>query len=190
MYLTVCPLHDPDRDSSMGEWMNVRISLSVLSVAWVIYSSVGEWMNLTVCLPCHPGIDIAQWENEWISQSVFPVAPGHDSSVGEGIHLTVCPPHGQGSFPDYGGVFQEDFPWLISSCQPVLSQCGRKCEHWGGRLTSNHGQTMAERKSLVDGGVMKFARGLIAGLLRVCANCVFTPLSHDSYLHSQPYTGV
>ena len=47
----------------------------------------------------------------------------HDSSVGK---LTVCPPFGPGSISSQGRVFQGIFPWLITLCQPVLSQHGRK----------------------------------------------------------------
>jgi len=49
----------------------------------------------------------AQWENEC-------------------IYLTVCPPRGPGSIPGHDGVFQGIFPWLITLCQPVLSQRGKK----------------------------------------------------------------
>ena len=52
--------------------------------------------------------------------------PGHDSSVGKWMNLTVCPPCGPGSIPGHGGVFQGIFPWLITLCQPVLSQRDRK----------------------------------------------------------------
>jgi len=37
-----------------------------------------------------------------------------------------CLPHGQGSIPSHGGVFQGIFPWLITLCQSVLSQRDRK----------------------------------------------------------------
>ena len=47
----------------------------------------------------------------------------HDSTVQE---LTVCPPCGPGSIPGHGGVCQWILPWLITLCQPVLSQCGKK----------------------------------------------------------------
>jgi len=40
--------------------------------------------------------------------------------------LTGCPRCGLGSIPDRGEVFQNIFPWLITFCQPILSQCGRK----------------------------------------------------------------
>ena len=39
----------------------------------------------------------------------------HDSSMGEQMYLTVCPPCGPGPIP-----------WLITLCQRVLSQHGRK----------------------------------------------------------------
>ena len=42
------------------------------------------------------------------------------------MNLTVYPPGGPGSIPSHGGVFQEIFLWLITLCQPVLSQPGRK----------------------------------------------------------------
>jgi len=51
---------------------------------------------------------IAQWENECI------------------MYLTVCPPRAPGSIPSHGGGFQGIFPWLITLCQPVLNQRGRK----------------------------------------------------------------
>jgi len=84
-------------------------------------------------------VTIAQWENEWISLSVLPVALG--------------------SILSHGKVFQGIFLWLITLCQPVLSQRGRKwfnllligqwhhtaCEQRGGRPKSNHEQTMAEK---------------------------------------------
>ena len=50
---------------------------------------------------------ISQWENEYIS-------------------LSVLDPRGPGSIPSHGGVFQWIFLWLITHCQPVLSQRGRK----------------------------------------------------------------
>jgi len=40
--------------------------------------------------------------------------------------LAVCPPCGPGSVPSHGGVFQGVFLWLITLCQPVLSQRGKK----------------------------------------------------------------
>jgi len=42
------------------------------------------------------------------------------------MYLTVCPPCGPGSILSRGGVFQGIFSWLITLCQPVLSQRGRK----------------------------------------------------------------
>jgi len=81
-----------------------------------------------------------------------------DSSVGERINLTVCLPCSPGSQP--WGVFQGIFSWLITLCQPVLSQRIRKwlnpspqwhhktCGNRGGRPKSNHRQTAAaERKN-------------------------------------------
>jgi len=47
--------------------------------------------------------------------------------VKEEMYLAVCPPcPGPGSIPSHGGVFQGIFLWLITLCQLVLSQCGRK----------------------------------------------------------------
>jgi len=42
------------------------------------------------------------------------------------MNLTVCLPHGPVSIPSHGGVFQGIFPWLITLCQPILIQRGRK----------------------------------------------------------------
>jgi len=42
------------------------------------------------------------------------------------MYFTVCALRGPGLIPDHGGVFQGIFPWLITLCQPVLSQRGRK----------------------------------------------------------------
>ena len=42
------------------------------------------------------------------------------------MNLTVCPPRGPGSIPSHAGVFQGIFPWLITLCQPALSQRGGK----------------------------------------------------------------
>ena len=50
---------------------------------------------------------ITQWENGCISLPILPVAPG--------------------SIPSQGGIFQGIFRWLITLCQPVLNQRGRKC---------------------------------------------------------------
>jgi len=68
-------------------------------------SPVGEWMYLTVC-PLR--------------------VQGHDSSLGEGMHLTVWHLCGPGSTLGCGGVFQGIFLWLVTHCQPVLSQGGRE----------------------------------------------------------------
>jgi len=43
------------------------------------------------------------------------------------MYLTACPPYAPGSIPGHSRVFQGIFPWLITLCQPVLSQCDRKC---------------------------------------------------------------
>jgi len=62
--------------------------------------------------------------------------------------------HGPGSMPVHGGVFQGVGPWVITLCQPILNQCGRKwlnltsiAPHnlWRSRPTSNHGYTVAEK---------------------------------------------
>jgi len=42
------------------------------------------------------------------------------------MYVTVYPLFGPGSIPSHGRVFQGIFPWLITLCQPVLSQGGRK----------------------------------------------------------------
>jgi len=42
------------------------------------------------------------------------------------MNFTVCPPCDPGSTSSHGGVFQGVFPWLITLCQPGLSQRGRK----------------------------------------------------------------
>jgi len=42
------------------------------------------------------------------------------------MNLTVCPLRGPGSIPGRDGVIQAISPWLITPCQPVLSQRGRK----------------------------------------------------------------
>ena len=61
MYLTVCPLHGPGYDSSVGE----QINLTVCPLHGPGYdSSVGERMNLTVCPPCGPGsIPMQPWRS-------------------------------------------------------------------------------------------------------------------------------
>jgi len=77
--------------------------------------------------------------------------------MGERMNFTVCFPCGIGSIPSHSGVFQWIFPWLITLCQPDLSQRGRKrlnppqwyhpsCEQREQRLKSHHGQTMAKIK--------------------------------------------
>jgi len=60
---------------------------------------------------------IAQWDG---SLSVLPVAMigQWDSSLSVLL--------GPGSIPNHSGVFQGIFPWLITLCQPILSQRGRK----------------------------------------------------------------
>jgi len=50
----------------------------------------------------------------------------HDISVWELMYFIVCPPCGQGSHPGHGRIFWGIVPWLITLCQPVLSQRGRK----------------------------------------------------------------
>jgi len=42
------------------------------------------------------------------------------------MYLTACPPRGPDSIPSHGIISQRIFPWLITLCQPVLSQRGRK----------------------------------------------------------------
>jgi len=79
----------------------------------------------------------------------------HDSSMGDWMNPTVCPPCGPSSIPSRGWVFQGIFPWLLTLCQPILSQrpgsispqwhhatCGQR----GGRPQFYYGQTMAEEK--------------------------------------------
>ena len=58
MYPTVCPLHGPSHDIT-----------------------VGDWMYLTV--PSVARVTIAQWENECISLSVLSMARGQFSPVAE-----------------------------------------------------------------------------------------------------------
>jgi len=41
-------------------------------------------------------------------------------------YLIVCPAHGLRSDTGHGGIFQRIFPWLLTLCQPVLSQHGKK----------------------------------------------------------------
>jgi len=50
----------------------------------------------------------------------------HDSLVGEWLDLTVCPSCGPGSILGHNGEIQGIFPWLITLCQPALSQHGRE----------------------------------------------------------------
>jgi len=71
---------------------------------------------------------IAQWENDCISLSVLSVARVMIAQwdMHECISLHVCLLRGPGSIPGHGRVFQGIFPWLITLCQPVLSQRGRK----------------------------------------------------------------
>jgi len=77
------------------------------------------------------------------------------------MYLTVCPLRSPGSIPGRGVVLQEIFLWLITLCQPVLSQHGRKwlnpphwhhtsCGHQEGRPKFSQGQTMVELKQKVQ----------------------------------------
>ena len=79
-------------------------------------SAVGHWLLYTA----------RGWVAAWSILFHQTTVISHDSSMGERLYLTICPPCGLGSIPDRGGVFQEIFPWLITFCQPVLSQCCRK----------------------------------------------------------------
>jgi len=77
------------------------------------------------------------------------------------INVSHCPLCGPGLIPGCGGVFQGIFSWLITLCQPVLSQCGRKWlnlpsmapQNWwtvrrkAERRPCNREQTMAEKNS-------------------------------------------
>ena len=85
----------------IAQWENECIPLSVLPVARVM---IAKWKNECISLSVLSlaRVMIAQWENECISLSL------------RGLDLT----------PDYAGVFQGIFPWLITLCQPDLSQCG------------------------------------------------------------------
>ena len=88
---------------------NECISLSVLSMAQVMIAQrVNECIALSVLSMAR--VMIAQRENECISLSVL---------------STVCS-LAFVQFPDHDGVFHVSFPWLITLCQPVLSQRGRK----------------------------------------------------------------
>jgi len=112
MYHTVCPLRGPGHDSPVGEWMY----LTVLSMTRVMIA------HCPLSVPNH-GSSVVKW-------MYFTVCPlsgqGHDSSVEKWINLTVCFPLWPGSIPGPGRLFQGIFPWLITLCQPVLSQRGRK----------------------------------------------------------------
>ena len=89
----------------IAQWEKECLSLSVLSMVWVI---IAQWVNECLSLPVLSmvWVMIAQWENKWISLSVLSVGPG--------------------SILSHGGVFQRSFTWLTTLCQPVLSQRGRK----------------------------------------------------------------
>jgi len=71
------------------------------------------------------------------------------------MYPTVCPTRGTGTVPRCGRVFRGIFPWLITLCQPVLSQCGGKwlnlpslAPHslWTSKRKANYGHAMAEIK--------------------------------------------
>jgi len=141
MYLSVCPLHGPGHDSSVGEWMYHTVCPPCGPGH---NSSVGEGMNLTVCPRCGPGHNSSV--GKWMNLTVYPpCGPGHESSVGKWMNLTACPLRGPGSTPSHGGVFQWIFPRLITMpTQPESSwQQWRRttCGHGVGRPKSNHGQT-------------------------------------------------
>jgi len=68
MYLTVCPLHGPGHDSSVGEWM----VLTVCPPRGPGHdSSVGEWMYLTVCPLRSPGLIPGHGGISGISQEII-----------------------------------------------------------------------------------------------------------------------
>ena len=94
------------------------------------------------------------------------------SSVREWMYLTVCPLCGLSSTPSpgSGGIFRRSFPWLITLCQPVLSQ-QRKwpnlpqrpiSNQWHKPLChwSNHIQAMVEKNI---GGVISFYCHYVCG---------------------------
>ena len=130
MNLTVCPLHGPRHNNSVGELMY----LTVCPLHGPGYdSSVGEWMYLTVC-PLY--------------------ALGHDSSVREWMYLTVCPVVVLVLFPTVKGYFRRFFPgwshFANPSC-PGVTENGSispqwhrtTCGHRGRKPTSTHWQTTA-----------------------------------------------
>jgi len=110
----------------IGQWGNECISLSVLSMAWVM---IGQWGNECISLSVFSmaWVMIAQWGNECISLSVFSMAWVMIAQWGNECTSLSVLSIAWVKFPAvHGGVFQKIFPWLITLCQPVLSQHGKK----------------------------------------------------------------
>ena len=109
----------------IAQWANECISLSVLSMARVM---IAQWQNECISLSVLSMglVMIAQWENEAISLSVLSMARVMIAQwENESISLSVLPVSWL-QLPISGGVFRGIFPWLLTFCQPVLSQRGRK----------------------------------------------------------------
>jgi len=145
------------RSITIAQWENEWISLSVLPVARVLIAQwENEWISLSV-LPVAQVL-IAQWENEWISLSVLPVAQVLMAQwENEWIPLSVLPWPGFNSQP-WWSIFKGFLPGRSHSANPSwvsVTDNGSispkwhhtTCAHRGGRLKSDHWQTMAERKN-------------------------------------------
>jgi len=115
-------------------------------------SSVDKYISLPVLSVTR--VMIAQWENKCISLSVLPVARVISGRMNVSHWLSSL---WSGFNPDSSGVFLGIFPWLITLCQPVMSQRGRKWFHLSSMVphTLWKSRRKAEIQPQMDNGEVK-----------------------------------
>jgi len=121
-----------------AQWENEWISLSVLSMVWVMIPKwENEWISLSVLSMVR--VLTAQWENECILLHVLSVTWVQFSALAKcfkGLSLTGhTRPTNHSSFSSAAEKGSISSQWHHTSCG-----------HGGGRLNSNHGQTMGITK--------------------------------------------
>ena len=100
-------MYKPGATSQTIQYLFIPNASGGVSLFFILHVSVGH------------DSAVLELENKGISLA-------HDSSLGELLYLTVRLLRGTGLTPSRVGTFQGIFPWLITLCQPVLRQHGRK----------------------------------------------------------------
>ena len=113
------------RDSSVAEVLDLRsLHFEHHYMPWPCRILIDSISSLHVIISSAP-VQASRLEGPQDGvQNMIQVS--NDSSVGESMNLTICPPCGPGSIPSYDRAQHGIFPWLITLCQPTLSQRGRK----------------------------------------------------------------